>query len=127
MPPLCFFCLDPVARTDPRDWATHPLFFVLCPFPAPAMSILALVLKGSPPVDVAAMWPGNGKREHVPYDCGPGCWLDNPELPLSLSLLLVSLFRALDAYSLSRSLFLTPALSLSLSLSPPSIYLYICT
>ena len=71
--------------------------------------------------------PVKEKRGHVPYDCGPGCWLDNPDLPLSLSLLLISLPRGLDAYPLPRSLFLTPALSLSDSLYSPSMYFYICT
>ena len=81
---LCFFAWTLWPHTDPRDWVNSPPFLILhlcsspchvnfppCPQTIPARA---------PRRHVSV----KEKRGHLPYDCGPGCWLVNPDLPLSL-------------------------------------------
>ena len=75
--PFVFFCLDPVAHTDPRDWVNSPPFLILHLCSSPCSQ---KIFARAPRRHVSV----KEKRGHVPYDCGPGCWLVNPDLPLSL-------------------------------------------
>ena len=82
--PFVFFAWTLWPHTDPRDWVNSPpfLFLHLCSSPCH-------VNFPPCPQTISARAPRRHvsvkeERGHVPYDCGPGCWLVNPDLPLSL-------------------------------------------
>ena len=84
MPSVCVFCLDPVAPHGSQGLVNSPPFLILHLCSSPCH-----VNFPPCPQEIPARAPRRHvsvkeKRGHVPYDCGPGCWLVNPDLPLSL-------------------------------------------
>ena len=84
MPSVCVFCLDPVAPPASQELGPLTPFFNFAPLSQPLPCQLSPLSQKIPARAPRRHVSVKEKRGHVPYDCGPGCWLVNPDLPLSL-------------------------------------------
>ena len=82
--PFVFFAWTLWPHTAPRDWVNSPPFLILHLCPSPCHVNLPPCPQKIPARAPRGHVSVKEKRGHVPYDCGPGCWLVNPDLPLSL-------------------------------------------
>ena len=82
--PFVFFAWTLWPHPDPRNWVNSPPFLILHLCSSPCH-----VNFPPCPQTISARAPRRHvsvkeERGQVPYDRGPGCWLVNPDLPLSL-------------------------------------------